>query len=73
MTIFIIVFASCSALKQNNKVSAEDSEEKIKEIKPEWLECKASIDCIKVRGFCKLPAVIHTKYKDKFLDFIKKQ
>ena len=69
--VFIVIFVSCSSLKQNKTVSTQDSEEQTQEVNPEWLECKASVDCIKVKGFCKLPAVIHKKYKDNFLAFVK--
>ncbi len=70
--VFIVIFVSCSSsLKQNNQGSAQDSEEPAQEMKPEWLECKANMDCIKVKGFCKMPAVVHGKYKEAFLDFVK--
>ena len=71
MGIFIVIFVSCSSLKQNNKASAEDSESQVQEAKPEWLDCKTGRDCIKVKGFCKLPAVVYRKYKEAFLTFVK--
>ena len=69
--IFIVVLVSCSSLKNNNTASAKNSENQVQEVKPEWLECKANVDCIKVKSFCKLPAVVHRKHKDTFLAFVK--
>ena len=69
--LFIVILVSCSSLKQNNKVSAQNSEKQVQEAQPEWLECKTSLDCIKVKGFCKLPSVVHRKYEDDFLAFVK--
>ena len=71
VVIFIVIFVSCSSLKQNNKVSAQNSEAKVQDIKSEWLVCKVNADCIKIKSFCKLPAVVHRKHKDDFLAFIK--
>ena len=71
MTIFIVVFVSCSSLKQNSKTSTENSNETVEEVQSEWLECKASTDCVKVKSFCGLPGAVHKKYKDTFLRFVK--
>lgn len=69
----IVVFVSCSSLRQNSQVSARDSQAEvpIRQAQPEWVACKMRTDCIKVKGFCKLPASIHRDYKDDFLMFVK--
>ena len=69
----IVVFVSCSSLRQNSQVSAKDSQTKapIRQVRPEWVACKIRTDCIKVKGFCKLPASIHRDFRDDFLMFVK--
>lgn len=66
MPVFILI--SCASVHQR---TAESATEPIK-MEAAWTECKAQIDCLKVKGFCRLPAAIHKEYRKEFLAYVRK-
>lgn len=65
--VFTLVFALGFLSHQSH---AEDSAE-TKEDDLQWTACQAQTDCVKIKGFCRLPAAVHKDDKKKFQAYVR--
>ena len=62
--IFLVFISHISVL--------QGDEEDVADTEKAWVACETRSDCIKVKGFCKLPAAINHQYRKDFSAYVRK-